>query len=97
MFSKLKKATMLTVLLLTGAVAQPGIAADDIALSELPRAVTKSIMKRYPDAKLIKAEREKDNGKVHYEVNIQTGDKRLELNVRPDGTIYKVENEDDDD
>lgn len=97
MFNELKKATVLAALLLTGGIALPGIAGDDIAVSELPKAVTQAIMKRYPDAKLIKAEREKDNGKLHYEVNIQTGDKRLEINVRPDGTIYNVENEEDDD
>lgn len=76
--------------------ALPSLAADDIAVSDLPKAVTASIMKRYPGAKIVKAERERDNGKIHYEVNIQTGNKRLELNVRPDGTIYKVEIEDDD-
>lgn len=90
-----KRVTMVAVVL-SSFIAGPIQAADDIAISDLPKAVTQAIMKRYPKAKLISAERERDNGKMHYEVEIQQGDKRIELNVRPDGTIYKVENEDDD-
>ncbi|GAB2562083.1 PepSY domain-containing protein [Spirosoma aerophilum] len=71
--------------------------ADDIAVSDLPKAVTQAIEKRFPGAKLISAERERDKDKIHYEVKIQVGKDRKELNVRPNGTIYKIENEDDDD
>lgn len=64
---------------------------DDIAIGDLPKAVVESIQKRFPSAKMISAEKEEDDGKLHYEVKIQDGTVRREVDVRADGTIIKVE------
>jgi hypothetical protein len=69
---------------------------EDIAVTELPKAVTESIAKQHPQATLISAERDlKAGGEVqHYEVKVRDGETMKELTVLADGTIQKTEKED---
>lgn len=54
-------------------------------VKDLPPAVKASVMKKYPGATIVKAE--KDDGK--FELEIHVGSAKHEMYVEPDGTIRK--------
>jgi hypothetical protein len=82
-----KRLTILALpLLFAGAVHG---ADRDVAVSDLPAAVTDSIKKAHPNAKLIKAEEEIKGADKYYEVKIHDGQTERELHVRPDGTVTR--------
>lgn len=65
--------------------------AKDIAVVDLPKVVVSAIQKAHPDAKLIKAEEDHEHGALHYEVKVELKDTtRRELEIKPDGTIFKT-------
>lgn len=66
---------------------------EEVPVEKLPKAVVKAIKAKYPDATLVEAEKETDDGKTVYEVKIKTGGKKFEIKVSVDGTIQP---EDDD-
>ena len=70
---------------------------DDVAIEELPIAVKQSIMKSFPDAILIKAEKEYERGKMYYEVRFRTLGKKNILNVTPKGKILYGDDDDSSD
>jgi hypothetical protein len=70
-------------------------AGRDIAVSDLPKAVTDSIKQAYPKAKIVKAEEETKGSERYYEVKIHEGQTEKEIYVRPDGTIAHDELDED--
>lgn len=88
---------LLFLTLVTGALALSTLSAKDvdIAVTELPKAVTESINKAHPNATLLSAEKDLTmSGDVqHFEVKIRDGDTEKELTVLPDGSIKKTEND----
>jgi uncharacterized membrane protein YkoI len=71
-------------------------AADrDVAVTDLPKAVTDAVMKVHPNAKLIKAEEETKNGEKYYEIKVHDGQTEREIHVRPDGTVIHDELDED--
>jgi hypothetical protein len=73
-----------------------GVKAEDrnIAINDLPEAVTSSIRKEHPNAKILKAEEDiKDNVKK-YEVKILDGQTEWEIHLRPDGTVLMKDMDD---
>jgi hypothetical protein len=83
------------VALLVGTSASGGTRADDekIALDKLPKAVTAAITKRFPEAKLLSAEKETADGKTVYDVALKNKDQNIEVTVTPEGKIesYEIE------
>lgn len=86
------------VLPLVGLLALPGtvLAGDDIPVAELPDAVVGALKARFPDAQLLSAEKETDNGKVVYEVKLDSpaAGGRHEVDVSADGSILDIDPED---
>jgi hypothetical protein len=75
-------------------------AADDqakkieiIKLEEAPKAVRDAIEGRFPGAKVSTTERETENGKVNFEVNLTHKDRKYEMHIQEDGTIKAIEKE----
>jgi hypothetical protein len=75
-------------------------AADDkakkieiIKLEDAPLAVRKAIEGRFPGAKVTTTERETENGKVVFEVNLTHKDRKYEMHIKEDGTIDAIEKE----
>jgi len=88
--------TILSSLCAIGIFSTAALAKDvDIAVKELPPAVTASIEKAHPGATLLSAEKDlKTDGSIqHFEVTVRVGEKQKELTVLPDGTIQKAEKE----
>lgn len=82
----------LSVLLL---VATTVAAGEKIPIKDLPEKVTKAIEARFPGAQLLSAEKEKDDGKIEYEVKIRHDGKKYEVELTEDGKIKEIEREDD--
>jgi hypothetical protein len=70
---------------------------ENVAIKDLPEAVVAAVLAKFPDAKLVEAEKETENGEIVYEVEIEDGDDEIEVEVTSDGEILEVEVEDDDD
>ncbi len=70
---------------------------EEVAIADLPTAVTDAIKAEYPDAELLEAEKETEDGTTTYEVEIKNDGKTLEVEVSPEGDILEVEEEGDDD
>lgn len=66
---------------------------EKIALDQLPAKVKAAIKAKFPDAELISAEKEKEDGKTLYEVAIKHKGRTIEATVAEDGKIVEIEKE----
>src|SRR5437016_1779571 len=66
---------------------------ENIELDKLPKAVVDAIKAKYPDAKMVSAEKETKDDKTFYEVVIKNKDRSLELLLTAEGKIVSVEQE----
>jgi hypothetical protein len=66
---------------------------EKVDLDKLPKAVVKAVKDKFPKAKLVGAEKEKEGGKTVYEVHIKDGKTTIEVTVTPKGKIVSVEKE----
>ena len=64
-----------------------------IKLEEAPKAVRDAVEGRFPGAKVSTTERETENGKVNFEVNLTHKDRKYEMHIQEDGTISAIEKE----
>jgi hypothetical protein len=75
-------------------------AADDrakkierIKLEDAPQAVRDAIEGRFPGAKVSSTEKETEDGKIDYEIELTHKDSKYELHIKEDGTIEAIEKE----
>ncbi len=59
----------------------------EINESEVPRNVLEAFKSKYPSARVIKWEAEKEDGKFYFEAEIKDGGKEKEILITPDGTV----------
>jgi uncharacterized membrane protein YkoI len=64
---------------------------EKVELDKLPAVVKKAVQKRYPDAKLVKADKETEDGKTVYDVAITIGAQKMSIDVTPEGKIVGYE------
>jgi uncharacterized membrane protein YkoI len=95
---------LLGVGLLAGLVALGGVArADDkakpaekpqkIAPDKLPEKVMAAIKARLPGAEITSAEKEMENGKVVFDIELKHKGRKYEMDIQEDGTIIEIEKE----
>lgn len=65
---------------------------EKVAVADLPPGIVSYISENYPESTIKEAEREKENGAVIYEVELNTGE---ELIFDENGTFIGLESEDD--
>ena len=65
----------------------------DIASSDVPQAVLDSFNTKYPNAKDVEWEVEKEDGRLYFEAEFSTDGKTKEAYFRPDGSFSKEEAE----
>ncbi len=79
-------------LLALGFLAAAGRADEEkVPLDKLPRAVLDAVKARFPDAKLVEADKETEDGKTTYEVVIKNKDQKIDVQLSPDGEIIALE------
>jgi uncharacterized membrane protein YkoI len=92
--------TMRTIMRSLGSLAAVGLLvlvvgarADEekVPLDKVPKAVLDAVKARFPNAKLIQAEKETENGKTVYEIGIKDKDQKIDVTVTPDGKIAEIE------
>jgi hypothetical protein len=87
-------AFILSMVAITALVPGTSMGGEKIDVKDLPPAVVKAIQARFPGAELRRAERERDDGKVEYEVKFRHQGVRWEAEVTEDGRIKEVERDD---
>jgi hypothetical protein len=79
-------ALAISVLGLSAAAQEQKITAKDV-----PAAVTTAFKTAYPNARIRGYARERENGKLHYEIESLDGTKARDLLYNPDGTLAETE------
>jgi DNA-binding beta-propeller fold protein YncE len=64
-----------------------------IKLDDAPQAVRGAIESRFPGATVSTTEKETEDGKVDYEINLEHKDHKYEMHIQEDGTIVAIEKE----
>jgi DNA-binding beta-propeller fold protein YncE len=66
---------------------------EKIKLEDSPQAVRDAIEGRFPGATVSTTEKETEDGKVDYEVNLEHGGRTYEMHILADGTVAAIEKE----
>ena len=64
---------------------------EKVPLDKVPKAVLDAVKARFPDAKLLSAEKEKEDGKTVYEIAVKNRGQNIEVTLTPEGTIVEIE------
>ena len=62
-----------------------------IPLDQVPAVVMKAVKDKYPKAEVKGAEKDDSDGKVMYELNLEENGQKIDVSVKPDGTIASAE------
>src|SRR5438105_57499 len=75
-------------------VAGPARADEEkVPLEKVPKAVMETVKKRFPDAKIVEASTEKEDGKTVYEITVKDGGKNVDVTLTADGVMTLIEKE----
>jgi hypothetical protein len=79
--------------IVTLALASTASRADEkkLKIKDLPQAVVDAVKAKFPDAELVKASTEKEDGKVQYEVGIKNKGQKIDVTLTEDGKITELE------
>ncbi len=69
------------------------MAGERVQVEQLPPAVSDAVKKHFPQARIDSAEREKEDGKMKYELKITSEGAKYEFDVAEDGTVLEFEKE----
>jgi len=74
-----------------------GLRADDkaekIAPDKLPKKIMDTVKARLPGAEVTSAEKEKEDGKVVYDLELKHEGRKYEMDILEDGTLVEIEKE----
>src|SRR5579859_1807738 len=66
---------------------------EKIAPDKLPQKVKGAIKARFPEAEITSAEKELEDGKVVFDIELKSKGKKYEMDIKEDGTIIEIEKE----
>ncbi len=66
---------------------------EKIDVGDLPKAVTKAVKEKFPEAKIKGASKEVEDGKTFFEVELSVDGKSVDVVLEPDGDIEAIEKE----
>jgi hypothetical protein len=64
---------------------------EKVPINQLPEAVLKAVRDRFPNAQVVDASKETEEGKTEYEVGLKDGGKKLDVMLTPEGGITAIE------
>ncbi len=67
--------------------------AEKIALDKVPAPIMKAVNTRFPGAKLRSVEKEVEDGKVVFDIELTQNGKKYEMDIKEDGTVIEIEKE----
>jgi uncharacterized membrane protein YkoI len=72
---------------------KPQPKAEKLSPDKLPPAIVSAIKGRFPKAEVTSAEKEVENGKVVFDIELKESGRKYEMDILEDGTIIEVEKE----
>lgn len=84
---RIRKAAAVFVIATLAACPQPARAAK----KDLPDAVIETLTKRFADARIVRTGREREKGVSYYEIELERGKDRIEVEIASDGSIGEIE------
>ena len=78
---------------LMAAAATAAWADEKVDLDKVPKAVVDAVKARFPDAEIKGAEKETEDGKLFYEIEILNKKEELDVELTPDGDLSEIEKE----
>ena len=82
-------------------------AEEEVPVKDLPKAVVAAVKALYPNGTITEAEKDTEDGKVVYEIEVTSAGKEIDIELTADGKVLKIEcdegdedgeeDEDDDD
>jgi hypothetical protein len=72
------------------------VLAEDVEMSDLPQAVRQTIQRELKGMEIDDLERDKDDGKIVYELEAENNDREIRLKIAQDGTLLEKEEQLDD-
>jgi len=85
--------TALSAIVFVAAVGLADDKAEKIAPDKLPAKVADAIKARFPNAEITSAEKEKEDGKVVYDIELKHDGRKYEMDILEDGTVIEIEKE----
>jgi uncharacterized membrane protein YkoI len=88
--------TQLSVIMVAGLLSLGGVVQADeekVPLDKVPKTVMAAVKAKFPDAEPKGASREKENGKIIYEVTIKNKGQNIDVELSEDGKILAIEKE----
>jgi uncharacterized membrane protein YkoI len=79
--------------LATVAPADDKAKAKKVPLDKVPKAVIDAIKGRFPGADITSVEKETEDGKVVYDIELKHQGRKYEMDIQEDGTIIEIEKE----
>jgi len=67
--------------------------AEKLTVDKLPKKVKDAIENRFPKAEITSAEKETEDGKVVYDIELKHEGRKYEMDILEDGTIVEIEKE----
>jgi uncharacterized membrane protein YkoI len=81
---------VVTLLLVAGV----GSAAEEkVPLDKVPPKVMEAVKARFPGAEITSVEKETEEGKVVYDIELKHKDRKYEMDIQEDGTVLEIEKE----
>jgi uncharacterized membrane protein YkoI len=86
-------AAMVLVVLGTAAGADDKGKDKKVPLDKIPKPVMDAIKARFPEAEITSVEKETEDGKVVYDIELKQKGRKYEMDIREDGTVIEIEKE----
>jgi uncharacterized membrane protein YkoI len=67
--------------------------AEKVPYDKVPKKVRDAVEARFPDAKVSSVEKETEDGKVVYDIELKHKGKKYEMDIQEDGTVLEIEKE----
>jgi uncharacterized membrane protein YkoI len=67
--------------------------AEKVSPDKLPKAVADAIKARFPKGEITSAEKEIEDGKVVYDIELKSEGLKYEMDIKEDGTVIEIEKE----
>lgn len=66
---------------------------EKVPLDKVPKKVMDAVKARFPGAELTSVEKETEDGKVVYDIELKHKDRKYEMDILEDGTVVEIEKE----
>ena len=86
----MREVIVAAVLALASSIA---IAGEQVQPDQIPQAVSDAVKKQFPQATIQSAEREEEDGRIKYELEVTNEGAQYEFDVAEDGTVLEFEKE----